>query len=154
MGSQKDMLRGSWSLASCFNSKTNLCATSQIRRLLSSETERRYLPPGWNARPRTQLSCPRSVARHSPVDASQMRMVWKLRLHCIEIDMVLKLGLVNYFFCTPDSNSNSCCDSITPKEISHWLNLPNLEQYIRPDRFARTHTEVQGDPGGRIPWLG
>jgi hypothetical protein len=33
-------------------------ARSQTRTVLSSEAERRYLPEGWKARARTQLSCP------------------------------------------------------------------------------------------------
>lgn len=43
---------------------------SQTRRVLSSLAEVRYLPPGWNARPRTQLSWPIRVNMHSPVPTS------------------------------------------------------------------------------------
>jgi len=52
-----------------------LLRKSQTRMVLSSLAETRYLPPGWNARPRTQLSWPLSVSRQRPTLTSQMRMV-------------------------------------------------------------------------------
>lgn len=42
------------------------CVKSQQRSVLSSLTEKRYLPPGWNANALTQLSWPVSVLRQEP----------------------------------------------------------------------------------------
>lgn len=52
-----------------------LLRKSQTLMVLSSLAETRYLPPGWNAKPRTQLSCPFNVSRHKPTLTSQMRIV-------------------------------------------------------------------------------
>ena len=51
-----------------------LLRVSQILRVLSSLAETMYLPPGWKTVPRTQLSCPISVNRHSPAPTSH---TWK-----------------------------------------------------------------------------
>jgi hypothetical protein len=47
---------------------------SQTRSVLSSAALSKYLPPVWNTRPRTQLSCPVRVKTHRPVDTSQILM--------------------------------------------------------------------------------
>lgn len=52
-----------------------LLRKSHTRMVLSSLADTKYLPPGWNARPRTQLSWPLRVSRHRPTLTSQMRMV-------------------------------------------------------------------------------
>jgi len=44
---------------------------SQTLRDLSSEAVRRYLPPGCQDIPLTQLSCPSKLKRHNPVLTSQ-----------------------------------------------------------------------------------
>ena len=52
-----------------------LCATSQTLRLLSSEAESRYFPPGCQLKLLTQLSWPVSVTKQTPVDTSQILIV-------------------------------------------------------------------------------
>ena len=47
-----------------------LCGMFQTRKLLSSEADSKYLPPGCQDRPRIQLSCPTRVKRHRPEDTS------------------------------------------------------------------------------------
>lgn len=49
-------------------------AISHTRIVLSSETERRYFPRGWNRNPRTQLSWPTRVKSAAPLIASHTRM--------------------------------------------------------------------------------
>ena len=51
---------------------------SHIRRVLSSLTLSRYLPPGWNIRPRIQLLWPTSVKRHWSVVTSHIFIVLSL----------------------------------------------------------------------------
>lgn len=70
---RRQVMKRSCASASVFTQRPSWLR-SQQRSVLSSETERRYLPPGWNAMARTQLSWPIRVLRQFP-RASQSLMV-------------------------------------------------------------------------------